>query len=93
MFCPSCGKNVSEQAKSCPNCGHPFSGGSSPNSKMVVLLLCLFLPTIHRFYVGKIGTGILFFLTGFGFGIWWIIDLINICRGEFTDKDGLKVDK
>ena len=31
---------------------------------------------VHRFYAGKIGTGILFILTLDGLGIWWIIDLI-----------------
>lgn len=57
------------------------------------LLLCLFLGTfgIHRFYVGKIGTGILMLLTFGGLGIWTLIDLIVIICGNFKDKHGLLI--
>lgn len=53
-------------------------------------LLCFFLGFlgIHRFYVGKIGTGILMILTLGGFGIWALIDLVMIIVGSFTDKEG-----
>ena len=46
---------------------------------------------VHRFYVGKIGTGILFILTFGGLGIWWIIDLIFIVTGNFKDKQKQKI--
>ena len=46
---------------------------------------------IHRFYVGKIGTGILQILTLGGLGIWVLIDLIMIIVGAFTDKQGNKL--
>jgi TM2 domain-containing membrane protein YozV len=57
------------------------------------LLLCLLLGGlgIHRFYVGKIGTGILQILTLGGLGIWVLIDLIMIAVGSFTDKSGLPI--
>lgn len=62
----------------------------SPKSAVTALLLCLFLGPLgaHRFYVGKIGTGILMLLTGGGLGIWSLIDLILIACCEFKDKEG-----
>ncbi len=55
---------------------------------MVALLLCIFLGEIgaHRFYVGKIGTGILYLLTCGLFGIGWVIDIILIVAGSFKDQ-------
>ncbi|MEA1868283.1 MAG: hypothetical protein C4B58_03120 [Deltaproteobacteria bacterium] len=53
------------------------------------LLLCLLLGPlgIHRFYVGKVGTGILQLITLGGLGIWSLIDLIMIAVGSFKDKE------
>ena len=57
------------------------------------LLLCFFLGClgIHRFYVGKIGTGILMLLTVGGFGIWAVVDFIVIAVGSFKDVNGLPI--
>lgn len=57
---------------------------------IVTLLLCLFLGGVgaHRFYAGKVGTGILQLITLGGCGIWTLIDLIMILTEKFKDKDG-----
>jgi len=57
---------------------------------LTTLLLAIFLGClgIHRFYVGKIGTGILMLLFGWAtLGIWLLIDLIIIVTGNFRDKE------
>jgi TM2 domain-containing membrane protein YozV len=54
------------------------------------LLLCLvfgFFGT-HRFYVGKVGTGILQMLTLGGLGLWVIYDAIVLILGRFRDAEG-----
>ncbi|WP_188188132.1 TM2 domain-containing protein [Nonomuraea sp. SYSU D8015] len=59
-------------------------------SWLVAVLLCFFLGAlgVHRFYVGKIGTGILQLVTLGGLGVWVLIDFIMILIGKFTDKQG-----
>jgi TM2 domain-containing membrane protein YozV len=63
----------------------------SPHNFIAAILLCFFFGVfgIHRFYVGKIGTGILMLLTGGGCGIWYIVDFVLIATSKFRDKDGL----
>lgn len=78
-----------------PN-GPYYPGGwqrVSEKSRTIALLLCIFLGGlgIHRFYVNKIGTGILWLLTGGCFGIGCLVDLILIICGSFTDQSGAVV--
>ena len=68
---------------------------TSSKSRIIALLLCIILGEfgIHRFYVGKIGTGLLYLFTAGLCGIGWIIDIIKICLGTFTDNVGVPLRK
>jgi Predicted membrane protein len=70
-----------------------IAGDASTKKILPAFLLCFFLGFLgaHRFYVGKIGTGVLQILTLGGLGIWALIDWIMIMVGAFTDKDGKKL--
>jgi hypothetical protein len=76
--------NVNTNTVSTPGFDYPFK------NKWVAFFLCLFLGTlgIHRFYVGKIGTGILYLLTFGLLGIGALIDFILILVNSFRDKAG-----
>ena len=65
----------------------------SEKSRGVALALCIPLGVFgaHRFYVGKIGTGLLQLCTLGGLGLWYLYDLIIIAAGEFKDEEGRKV--
>ncbi len=97
VYCRACGKEIHESAVSCPNCGAPQAGTQTlPRPDKTILpafLLCVFLgwAGAHRFYVGKIGTGILMLFTGGVFGLLWLYDFIMIVVGSFTDQDGNKL--
>jgi len=62
----------------------------SDKSRLAAALLAFFLGGlgIHRFYVGKVGTGILYLFTGGLFGIGALVDFIMALCGSFTDKAG-----
>ena len=75
-----------------------IAGVFSKRDWLVALLLSIFLGTlgVDRFYLGKVGTGIVKLLlnlaTLFTFGlIWVVIDIILIATKKLTDKEGLKL--
>jgi TM2 domain-containing membrane protein YozV len=63
---------------------------TSEKKRLVAFLLWFFLwPLgVHRFYVGKVGSGIAQVLTFGGLGIWALVDLRMILCGAFKDKEG-----
>ena len=67
-----------------------MTGDISPKSRLVVTLLAFFFGVFgaHRFYLNKIGTGLLMLFTCGGFGIWAFIDFILAVAGVMQDEDG-----
>jgi TM2 domain-containing membrane protein YozV len=66
-----------------------YSNNISLKKKWVAFIL-LFIG-LHRFYVGKIFTGILFLATAGLGGIWLVIDGLSILFGNFKDNCGLSL--
>lgn len=64
---------------------------SSTKNKYLALILCIFLGFfgVHRFYVGKVGSGLVYFFTAGIFCFGWIYDIIKILSGTFKDANGL----
>jgi hypothetical protein len=62
----------------------------SRKSRGFALFLCIFFGPFgfHRFYVGKSGTGLLWLFSAGVMMIGWIVDIVQLCRGEFRDKRG-----
>ena len=101
VVCPKCGKQVEQLVgpqqivinNSNNNVNQNKSGGFCfpQKSKMVALVLAIFLGYFgaHRFYTGKVGTGIIWLFTFGFFGIGWLIDVISILLGGFRDKYGM----
>ena len=56
-------------------------------------LICFFFGIfgIHRFVVGKIGTGLIWLFTGGLFGIGALVDFIMILCGTFTNSKGREI--
>ena len=66
---------------------------TSTTDWLTLFLLTFFVGVlgVHRFYVGKIGTGFIMLLTLGGLGVWFLVDLILVVTGQFTNKDGQKI--
>lgn len=103
MYCRYCGSPLNDDDLFCSKCGKSVYANSSnikldnwqqsPKNKTLLLIFSILFGYlgIHRFYVGKIGTGILWLFTFGLFGLGWIIDVILIASGDFKDCNGLYI--
>lgn len=67
----------------------------SDKSRGVALALSIVLGVFgaHRFYAGKIGTGLLQLATVGGLGIWYLYDVILVASGQFRDIDDRRISR
>ncbi|MGE4290880.1 MAG: TM2 domain-containing protein [Desulfovibrio sp.] len=73
----------------------PESSENAPKRVLgVAIVLSLFLgwTGLDRFYLGKIGTGILKMITLGGLFIWWLIDLYLLVGGSPKDVNGVPLE-
>lgn len=70
-----------------------LSAGTSPKSRLVALILCFLVGVfgVHRFYIGRWATGILYFFTAGLFAIGWLLDTILLLFGALTDKHNRRI--
>ena len=98
-YCHACGGVIDQMAIVCPKCGVMQPGlpalMGSEKKILPAFLLCFTLGVFgaHRFYAGKIGTGVLQLLTLGGFGIWYLIDLILIATFSVKAADGSELER
>ena len=105
-FCANCGSEINPGAVICTNCGAATKTtvnanvGGEQKSKLVAVLLAFFLGGfgIHDFYLGYNKNGIIKIVltvcTGFGGGVWALIDFIRLLTGSIsTDANGVELKK
>lgn len=95
MHCENCNYEIPDDAIMCVNCGEMVSAFDPDKDWLITVLLviCVGVFGVHRFYTGHTGIGILQLLTFGGFGIWVIIDLIMIVTDKYKDANGNKLVK
>lgn len=101
VYCRECGSQIAREAEVCVHCGararsggllealEPRGEGRSWTAAVILcaLLFCSGVGGLHRFYTGRVGSGVVQLLTCGGFMIWQIVDLIRLLSGSFRDAD------
>ncbi|HEY0797420.1 MAG TPA: TM2 domain-containing protein [Acidisarcina sp.] len=69
--------------------------GRSGKSGTAALFLSLFggFLGLDMFYLDRMWLGILKLVTVGGYGVWWLVDVIRLCRGRMRDGDGGMVER
>jgi len=106
VYCQKCGTAMERQDRFCRRCGWDSTAppgvdavpaalpaNVSEKKRLVALILCVLLGVFgfHRFYAGKIGTGVLWLFTFGLLTLGMLADLILIAAGEFKDSEGRKI--
>ena len=90
-FCRACGQVIHETASSCLNCGAPQHRVApiSIKSQTVAVMLTAFLGGlgIHRFYLGKPLSGVLYFVFSWT-GVPSMVALIEVFFMTFMSQEG-----
>jgi hypothetical protein len=88
-FCRKCGWDSTAPGAPAP----ALPGNVSDKKRLVAAILCFLLGVfgVHRFYAGKIGTGLLWLFTLGFVGLGMLADFILILAGEFKDSEGRKI--
>ncbi|MDD4983729.1 MAG: TM2 domain-containing protein [Candidatus ainarchaeum sp.] len=62
IFCPSCGEIIKTEAEICPKCGVRQKQVVAKKDKLTAGLLAIFLGGfgVHKFYLNRVGLGILY---------------------------------
>lgn len=106
IYCTSCAEQMSEQAVSCPKCGHPNAAAAPQvqipmmpvKSRVTAGVLSLLVGGlgVHKFYLGKIGLGFLYLIFVWTFIpaiIAFIEGIIYLVQDDktFSEKQGVRV--
>jgi hypothetical protein len=87
MFCSKCGVQLNEGSAFCSRCGarvgpvvEEVAADVSPKSRLATSLLAWFLGYfgVHRFYTGKIGTGVIMLILGVASSLCWFGGFLGV---------------